>query len=322
MLYKNNPIFKENDIKIYHIMPMTETIKEFNTSQYFISHLLNTGYCREDHSYLYRVDGYHDPHIPQQLTSFNLFNGDKIQGYAEFRRFLGDKRYSDEKFNHYYRWFTYNPKSVYPSTESIVSDVLSQKVCNDICAYYLSKKPMKELGYQKYYITPTISMESEPVTIIDDIMDRTYLKIDHDGNFDAKEFILLKSKDELFTIIIYKKKEDYRNNFYYVFVLLDDMEQRELELDNFNTVPVTQLENLMNVVSVSKTDDSYQISSNSIDSLKKNGTIIYVEEEYKSTKLYRVVVDEISGIITFMKYHSSASGDSSIQIDPATINQI
>ena len=165
-------------------------------------------------------------------------------------------------------------------------------------------------------------MESEPVTIIDDIMDRTYLKIDHDGNFDAKEFILLKSKDELFTIIIYRHKEDYRSGFYHVFVFLDDMEQRELELDNFNTVPITRLENMMNIVSISKTDDSYQISSNSIDSLKKNGTIIYVEEEYKSTKLYRVVVDEISGITTFMKYHSSIYGDSSIQVDPATINQI
>ena len=312
MLYKNNPIFKENDIKLYHIMPMTETIKEFNTSQYFISHLLNIGYCREDHSYLYRVDGYHDPHIPQQLTAFNLFNGDKIQGYAEFRRFLGDKRYSDEKFNHYCRCFSYNSKSLHPSTESIVSDVLSQKVCNDICAYYLTKKPMKELGYQKYDITPTISMDSEPVTVIDDIMDRTYLKIDHDGNFDAKEFILLKSKDELFTIIIYKKKEDCRYNLYYVFVFLDDMEQRELELDNFNTVPITRLENMMNIVLISKTDDSYQISSNSIDSLKKNGTIIYVEEAYKSRELYRVVVDESLGITTFMKYHSSISGDSSI----------
>ena len=321
MLYKNNPIFKENDIKIYHIMPMTETIKEFNTSQYFISHLLNTGYCREDHSYLYRVDGYHDPHISHQLTAFNLFNGDKIQRYAEFRRFLGDKRYSDEKFSHYYRWFTYNPKSLYPSTEAIISDVLS-KVCNDICAYYLTKKPMKELGYQKYYITPTISMEPESVTVIDDIMDRTYLKIDHDGNFDAEEFILLKSKDELFTIIIYKKKEDYRYNFYYVFVLLDNMEQRELELENFDAVPVTQLENLMNVVSVSKTDDSYQISSDDIDSLKKNGTIIYVVEAYKSREIYRVAVNETLGITTFVKYDSSASGDSSIQDDTATINQI
>ena len=321
MLYKNNPIFKENDIKIYHIMPMTETIKEFNTSQYFISHLLNTGYCREDHSYLYRVDGYHDPHIPHQLTAFNLFNGDKIQRYAEFRRFLGDKRYSDEKFSHYYRWFTYNPKSLYPSTEAIISDVLS-KVCNDICAYYLTKKPMKELGYQKYYINPTISMTSEPVTVIDDIMDRTYLKIDHDGNFDAEEFILLKSKDELFTIIIYKKKEDYRYNFYYVFVLLDNMEQRELELENFNAVPVTQLENLMNVVSVSKTDGSYQISSDDVDSLKKNGTIIYVVEAYKSREIYRVAVNETLGITTFVKYDSSASGDSSIQDDTATINQI
>ena len=95
-----------------------------------------------------------------------------------------------------------------------------------------------------------------------------------------------------------------------------------LELDNFNTVPITRLENMMDIVSISKTDDSYQISSASIDSLKKNGTIIYVEEAYKSSKIYRVVVDEILGITTFMKYHSSAPGDSSIQIDPATINQI
>ena len=320
MLYKNNPIFKNRNIKLYNIIPPEDTVRDFNESSYFMDNMLNVGYCINAHCYGYIVDKNKDPLIINDFCNFKFVNcGNNLQKYAEFRRFLADKKYSDEKFDHYVKWFTYSPKVEYPSSVMILTDILSSYICNDIYTYYLTKNPMTSVGYKKYYAQPTISMMEVGTTTIDDIMKRTYLQEDTNGVFDGKEFILLRSIDKLFTIVIYLKR-GYGEFPYNVYVFLDDKEQRELELECYNTASMDVLKNLVDIVSISKKDDSYRVSYDSIDSLKKNGTLIYVDDKDAHTReIYTVTVDETDKNTMFIKYNSLENTDNIKHTDDSVI---
>lgn len=319
MLYKNNPIFKNKNIRLYNIVPTENTVVEFNKSDYFMDNMLNVGYCINAHCYGYNVNKNGDPLIINDFCNFKFIDcGTNLQKYAEFRRFLGDKKYSDEKFDHYVKWFVYIPKTEYPSTQTIITDILSSYICNDIYTYYLTKKSMTSVGYKKYYTLPTISMMNEETTTIDDIMKRTYLKSDNNGVFDGKEFILLRSTDSLFTIVIYKKR-GYSEFPYDVYVFLDDKEQRELELECYNSASIDTLKNLVDVLLITKRNDSYLFPFNGIDSLKKSGTLVYVDDmDAQTREIYITSIDETHNTI-IQKYISLENFDNVKHNDDTTI---
>ena len=319
MLYKNNPNFKNKNIRLYNIVPTENTVVEFNKSDYFMDNMLNVGYCINAHCYGYNVNKNGDPLIINDFCNFKFIDcGNNLQKYAEFRRFLGDKKYSDEKFDHYVKWFDYIPKTEYPSTQTIITDILSSYICNDIYTYYLTKKSMTSVEYKKYYTSPTISMMNEETTTIDDIMKRTYLKSDNNRVFDGKEFILLRSTDSLFTIVIYKKR-GYGEFPYDVYVFLDDKEQRELELECYNNASIDTLKNLVDVLLITKRNDSYLFPFNGIDSLKKSGTLVYVDDmDAQTREIYITSIDETHNTI-IQKYISLENFDNVKHNDDTTI---
>lgn len=177
---------------------------------------------------------------------------------------------------------------------------------------------MTSVGYKKYYTLPTISMMNEETTTIDDIMKRTYLKSDNNGVFDGKEFILLRSTDSLFTIVIYKKR-GYSEFPYDVYVFLDDKEQRELELECYNTASIDTLKNLVDVLLITKRNDSYLFPFNGIDSLKKSGTLVYVDDmDAQTREIYITSIDETHNTI-IQKYISLENFDNVKHNDDTTI---